>query len=377
MKRIVSRVIAWVLTLKIVRAVLRYSESRGPMLADSVTYRTLFSVFAGVLLGFSIAGIWLSGNPEAIDALVAAIDNAIPGLVGDGGPIDPDALTQPIGLSLAGIISLVGLIGAAIGAIGSLRLAIRTIAATLADDIWFGWVLLRNLALAIGVGAALGASAVVTVLSTAGLVTVADMLGLSEDHFLVTWGSRSVVVLVTFALDAAVIAVMFRVLSGLRPRARALWSGALLGAVGLTVLQQLSGLFVGGASSNPLLASFASLIALLLWFNLSAQVILIASAYIVTGVEEDEDRVRARHSAETFAQHRVRRAEDAVAVAVAALHDARDAEAEERAKAEERAEAEERAKAEERAEAEERAVAEEDARTADVEKHEAKGESHV
>ena len=60
------------------------------------------------------------------------------------------------------------------------------------------------------------------------------------------------------------------------------WPGAFYGAIGLTVLQQLSSLFVGGAASNPLLASFASLIALLLWFNLSAQVILIAGAYIIT-----------------------------------------------------------------------------------------------
>jgi membrane protein len=35
------------------------------MLADSVTYRALFSVFAGVLLGFSIAALWLAGNPVA------------------------------------------------------------------------------------------------------------------------------------------------------------------------------------------------------------------------------------------------------------------------------------------------------------------------
>jgi hypothetical protein len=64
--------------------------------------------------------------------------------------------------------------------------------------------------------------------------------------------------------------------------------------VGLTVLQQLSGLFVGGATSNPLLVTFASLIALLLWLNLSAQVILIAVAYIFTLVREGEDRVRER-----------------------------------------------------------------------------------
>ena len=74
----------------------------------------------------------------------------------------------------------------------------------------------------------------------------------------------------------------------------------------------MSGLFVGGATSNPLLASFASLIALLLWLNLSSQVILIASAYIVVGTEEDTDRVHAVHGATTLAQFRVRRAERAV-----------------------------------------------------------------
>ncbi|GAA3900929.1 YihY/virulence factor BrkB family protein [Microbacterium invictum] len=345
MKRIISKVIAWVLTLKAVRAFLRYGESRGPMLADSVTYRTLFSVFAGVLLGFSIAGLWLAGNPDAIDALVDAVDNVIPGLVGENGLIQLDALSQPIGFSLTGIISLIGLVGAAIGAIGSLRIAMRTIAGTLSDDLWFGWVMLRNLALAVGIGAGLGASAAATVIGTAGLDIMADVFGLPHGHPLVTWGGRWIVILVTFVLDAAIIAVLFRVLSGVRARARALWSGALLGAVGLTVLQQLSGLFVGGASSNPLLASFASLIALLLWLNLSAQVILIASSYIVTGVEEDEDRIRARYGAETFAQRRVRRAEDAVAVASAELRTAREAEADERAQqAEEahKAEAEER-----------------------------------
>ncbi len=97
------------------------------------------------------------------------------------------------------------------------------------------------------------------------------------------------------------------------------------------MLQQLSGLFIGGAKSNPLLASFASLIALLLWLNLSAQVMLIAGAYIVTGVEEESDRVRARFGAATFAQRRVQRAEVGVRVATDELERARAGEAKERA----------------------------------------------
>jgi membrane protein len=124
-----------------------------------------------------------------------------------------------------------------------------------------------------------------------------------------TWSVRILSLLVVFALDAILIVGVFLILSGVRPAARSLWSGALLGGVGLLVLQELSSLFVGGATSNPLLASFASLLALLIWLNLSAQVMLIACAYIVTGEEEARDRVRARYGATTFPQRRIQRAE--------------------------------------------------------------------
>ncbi|RKE63565.1 YihY/virulence factor BrkB family protein [Microbacterium sp. AG238] len=329
----VSRSIAWALQRKPVRAFLLYSEHRGPVLADSVTYRTLFSVFAGVLLGFSVAALWLAGDPVAWQTLIDAVNRVIPGLVGEDGLIKLDDIQAPAGLTIAGIIATVGLVGAAIGAIGSLRTAMRAIADQTTDDVLFVWVMLRNLALAIGIGGALIAAAGVTFLGTAGVGLLADLLGFADDNPLVQFGGWAVSLVVVFALDAVVVAVLFRVLSGVKVRKHALWSGALLGAAGLTVLQQLSGLFVGGATSNPLLASFASLIALLLWLNLSSQVILIATAYIVTGVREEEDRVRSRFGATTFLQRRVQRAEDAVSAAARELDKARELEAEERAKA--------------------------------------------
>ncbi|GAA1515329.1 membrane protein [Agromyces terreus] len=327
------RITAWALARKPVRAYLLYMEHHGAVLADSITYRTLFSVFAGVFLGFAVAGIWLAGNDEAMSALVATVDQAIPGLVGEGALIDPDDLVQPITLSIAGALALVGLVTAAIGAVGSLRVALRDLADQPDPQTFFLWVLLRDLALAIGFGAALAAAAAVTFASTAAIDGVFGWLGWSTTDTGSEVATRIVSILVIFAIDVAVVATMFRVLSGLRPAARSLWSGALIGGVGLTVLQQLSGLFVAGATSNPLLASFGSLIALLLWLNLSSQVILIASAYIVTGVDEEHDRVHARHGAPTVAIRRLRRAERRAADASAELVSAREAVEGERAAA--------------------------------------------
>jgi membrane protein len=235
------------------------------------------------------------------------------------------------------VLSLVGLIGAAIGAIGSLRAALRILADRVSDDLFFVWVLLRNLGLAIALGALLVVSAAATFLGTASIDTLTGWLGLPEDSVVVAVATRIVSILIVFALDTVVVVLMFVTLSGLKAPAKALWTGAALGGIGLLVLQELSGLFVGGASSNPLLASFASLIALLLWFNLSAQVILIASSVIITITSETDDRVRSRFGAETFAQRRMRRAEDAVTVAVAELEKARAAEEKERAAAAQRA----------------------------------------
>ncbi|MDQ1173461.1 membrane protein [Microbacterium testaceum] len=329
MADLIRRVTAWALSLRLVRAFLVYSGARGPMLADSVTYRTLFSLFAAVLLGFSFATVWLAGNPDGIAALERSVNSVVPGLVGPNGLLQLDGIKAPE-FTIAGIIAILGLLGAAIGAIGSLRSAFRQIAGVTTDDTLPILVIVRNLLVALGIGVALVGAAIVTFLATAGLTFVRELLGISADSWVsavLTWLLSTAVVLV---LDTAAVAVAFAALSGVKTRRSTLLRGALLGGVGLVVLQQLSGLFVGGATSNPLLATFASLIALLLWLNLSSQVILVAGAYITVATEEDLDRVRAKYGASTLIQFRVRRAEKAVRAATGELDAAREAEKKER-----------------------------------------------
>ncbi|GAB3273428.1 YihY/virulence factor BrkB family protein [Microbacterium lacusdiani] len=317
--------IAWALARKPVRAFLLYSEGKGALLASAVTYRALFSIFAGVLLGFSIAAIWLAGRPDLWQALISAVNSVIPGLVGEDALIKPSLLEEPASFSVTGVISLIGLLVASIGAVGALREAIRMLAGTSRSEVPGVILMLRDLLFAVVFGALLVAAALTTFLGSAFVSLVLDWLGLGQSG-LAEGMTRAVAALVTLALDTVLVALMFWMLSGVRASPRAVWSGALIGGAGLLVLQQLSGLFVGGATSNPLLGAFASLIALLLWVNLSAQVLLIASAYILVGVDEQRDRVGERFAATTFAQRRVRRAERSVQAAVGELEAARAAE---------------------------------------------------
>jgi membrane protein len=312
MADLIARVTAWALTLKPVRVWFHYLERRGPMLSDSITYRALFSVFAAVALGFSFAALWLKDNPAAWQALVNTVDAAIPGLIGEDGLIQVDKI-EPVGFTLTGILSAVALVGASIGAIGSLRAALRTLADEIHDDVFWIWVILRNLLLAIAIGGGFLVSAAVTFYGTTFIDVVGDLF--AAETWIGDFATRALSIGAVFVLDAVLIALAFIVLSGVKARPRTLIVGSLIGGIGLTVLQQLSGLFVRGAGANPLLASFAALIALLLWFNLSAQMILLASTWIIVGVAEDADRVREKYGAPTFEARRVKRAEDALRVA--------------------------------------------------------------
>jgi membrane protein len=56
--------------------------------------------------------------------------------------------------------------------------------------------------------------------------------------------------------------------------------GALLGSLTVSAMQLLGARLLAGASRNPMLAPFAALIGVLIWFNLVAQVILLCAALI-------------------------------------------------------------------------------------------------
>src|SRR3954462_13358122 len=80
----VKRRVAWVQSLKPVRVFQHYSQLHGPILASGLAFQGLFAVFAGLWVAFSIAGIVISSNSAAQDAIVAALNNAIPGLIDTG-----------------------------------------------------------------------------------------------------------------------------------------------------------------------------------------------------------------------------------------------------------------------------------------------------
>ena len=75
---------------------------------------------------------------------------------------------------------------------------------------------------------------------------------------------------------------MFRLLAAPDLPKRAMWSGALLGAVGFEILKQISGLLIRVTQGNPAFQVFGLALILLVWINYFSRVILYAASWAWT-----------------------------------------------------------------------------------------------
>ena len=281
--------VASVQKFKPVRVMQHYSQERGPILASGLAFQAIFAVFAGLWVAFSIAGLVVAGNTGFQEAIVTALNNAVPGLIdtGDGhGAVSAKTLLSAGVFGWTGGIALVGLLYSALGWLGSARSAVRTMFDVPSPTTNFALLKLRDLILGIGLGVVLIVSAVLSVAGTSATSFLLGLVGIHSHSVVATVLSRIVTLGLMFALDAVVLAALYRFLATLKIPRRRLWAGALLGAVGLGVLKTLGSALLGGASNNPLIASFAVLAGLLIFFNFVCQVILIAASWIAVGLDD-------------------------------------------------------------------------------------------
>lgn len=284
----ISALVAWVLLLKPVRVFTRYGLVRGPILASGLAFQALFAVFAALWVAFSIAGLVISRDPNLQDAIIATLNNTIPGLIdtggGGGGAIDAKTLLSAGIFGWTGAIALVGLFVTALGWLGSARDAVRIMFELPAPHTNFVLLKLRDLAIGLGLGVLLVISSLLSVVGTGATGYLLALIGIHASSTIGVVVGRIVTLAIMFALDAVALATLYHLLAGIKIPTKRLWAGALLGAVGLGALKALGSALLGGATNNPLIASFAVLAGLLIFFNFVCQVILIAASWIHTGM---------------------------------------------------------------------------------------------
>lgn len=310
-----------------VRVWRHFLQHNGFLLAAGVSYQALFAIFAAIYLAFAIAGLWLGGSTEAVDGLIEIINSYIPNLIQESGGVVTPEQVQEIAADTTGVLSVTGLIAlgtviwTAIGWVTFSRRATRDIFGLPPDSRSYVLLKARDLLAALIFGIALVVGSLLSSASAAALSWLLSLLRWDGGSDGLNISIRIGTVLVSFALMSTALAAMVRFLTGTSLQWRTIWPGALLGGGAMTVLQFGAGFLLGYTPSNPLLATFAIFIGLLLWFRVNGVVMLVASSWIAVAAQDrdlplltqtEADRRRAEHETlRQAARIRVREAEAA------------------------------------------------------------------
>ena len=307
---LVQRVLAW----RPVRVFFHYSNDNGPLIASGMTYQAIFALFASLWFLFSVAGFVIKGNTALQNQLFSTLNSFIPNLIKySGNPlgaIDALQILNSTALSWSGTISLIGVLFTAVGFLATLRTAIRIMFDL--PNLTTNFVIqkVKDLGLAIAFGAVVLLTAVISLISNTLLDTVLSLLGLHDATTLQHWATTAVTFVVLAAIDTGLLMGAFRVLSGIAIPFRRLLVGSLIGGIGLTALQTLGTALLGGARSNPVVGTFATLVGVLLYFNFVCQLILIAASWVDVGMEDAGIEPHSL-SPEQDEQHRAEQIEEA------------------------------------------------------------------
>ncbi|WP_197277883.1 YihY/virulence factor BrkB family protein [Arthrobacter alpinus] len=255
-----------------------YGRRRGPLLAAGNAYLMFFSVGAMLVAGFAIFGLLAADNQVLRDAVVNLVAESTPGLIdtGDGGLATPEQLLGTSGFGLTLVISLAALIVTAMGWINGLREGIRSVLGLARDRTNPILSKLRDAGTLVVLAVALVITSVLGVLNTAAVGTISDWLGWGS--FLTGFAAQAGSLILMFILDVAVAMVMFSLAARVLMPSKVLLLAAVFSGAGATVLRFFSALLLNGITNNTLLAPFAVILGLFVWFYLLSQVYLIAAA---------------------------------------------------------------------------------------------------
>jgi len=282
-----KRLVAWVRALKPYRVYQSYSAAGGNLSAAGMSFQALFAVFAAIWVTFAILGIYLKGNTDVSNALIAFINLQIPGLIGTNGLINPAALYSTTTLSVSGVVALGVLAWTAVLWIDYARVAMHRMFGIPKQITGYIYIKIVDFVLAIGYGVFVLVGAIISVFATSFFNDILKMLGLTGDlgpAYDVT--VRVISMLIVILLDTVMVALMIRLLSGTSIPWGFLWRGAILGGLALGAMKIAGASLLGGATRNPLFGSIAVLIGVLIWFNLTSRVMLLTAQWMATGMRD-------------------------------------------------------------------------------------------
>lgn len=241
---------------------LRYREDRCYEYAALLSYYGFFSIFPLLTAGVTIFGFVLKGNPElraeVLDTIFARV------------PVVGEALsTQIDGLEGNGFVLIVAIGFALWSGIGVVRGAQNAFNTMWSISIMRWPSFFPKLFRALAAVVVLGVAVIVATTLSAFVTFAFDIPGIE----------RFAGVVLAMVVNAAVLLVIFKLLTVSEVGWRSLIPGALVGGVVLWLFQLLGGIYIEGVvlGARAVYGSFAMAIGLLVWLALVARVVLLSS----------------------------------------------------------------------------------------------------
>jgi membrane protein len=245
----------WAIPMAVIR---KFGNDQAGSLAALIAYYAFFSIFPLLLVFTTILGFVLQGNTELYNEVKNSVLGRFP-VVGD--QLQAHALSGKVTALVIGLVtSLLGGLGVTMAAQNAFD---RIWAVPFKDRPDFLRKRLRGLLLLLCLGVLFVLSIAIT-----GLVTTIG-------GPLVKVAGYAVTLAVNFGLYVAA----FRFLTATTVPTRCLWLGAAVGAVFLTILSLVGGIYVKHVISHAsnTYGTFATVIGLLVWLHLIAQLTLYAA----------------------------------------------------------------------------------------------------
>ncbi|WP_030263236.1 YihY/virulence factor BrkB family protein, partial [Streptomyces sp. NRRL B-24484] len=262
-----------------------FTDTQGNRLAGAVTFFGFLALFPLLTVALAIAAATLSQH--RVDELQKDIADQASGLAD---AIDLNSLVD--NAATVGVISGVVLLLSGLGWVETMRGSVRAIWRLPQDP---GQVFVRkawDCVVLLGLGVvcllSLGASAGATTLAR----RLADAVGLDGS------AGRAVLTVVGFLVAVGADLLLFAYLLAPFPRItdqsrRALFGGALIGAVGFEMLKVALSSYLGSVAGRSLYGAFGVPIALLLWIDFVARLLLYCAAWTALA-DPAAARMRAR-----------------------------------------------------------------------------------